>query len=126
APPDRMGDGLRDLASEYNSALRYVLMRGVGLPALMAAAARKRAPEREKLAYALLHAERLASILASLRAAEALVASAAGSVARGRLADRYLSRALPLARMQADIVRSGDRATLEALARAETGAGTQG
>jgi alkylation response protein AidB-like acyl-CoA dehydrogenase len=117
APADPMGDALRDLASEFNGALRYVLTRGVGLGALAAAALRKRAPGREQLAYALLHAERLASILASLRAAEALVAAAADSAPRRRVAERYLSRALPQARMQAEIVRSGDRSTLEELAR---------
>jgi alkylation response protein AidB-like acyl-CoA dehydrogenase len=126
APQDPLGDGLRDLASEYNSALRYVLTRGVGLGTLAAAAARRQPPEREQLAYALLHAERLVSILASLRAAEALVAAAAGSAPRRRVAERYLSRALPQARMQAEMVRSGDRSTLEELARRTSAEGGPG
>jgi len=125
APPDPMGDALRDLAAEYNSALRYVLARGVGLGTLAGAALRRRAPEREQLAYALLHAERLAAILASVRAGEALVARAGDSAARRRTAERYLNRALPQARMHAEIVRSGDRSTLEALARTGPGAGAQ-
>jgi hypothetical protein len=115
APPDPLGDALRDLATEYNSALRYVLTRGVGLGALAQAAVRKRAPEREQLAYALLHAERLTAILTALRAGEALVARTGESPARRRTAERYLSRALPQARMHGEIVRSGDRSTLEFL-----------
>jgi hypothetical protein len=126
APHDRLGDALRDLASEYNGALRYVLTRGVGLGTLAAAAARRRPPEREQLAYALLHAERLASILASLRAAEALVAAVGESAQRRRVAERYLSRALPQARMQAEMVCSGDRSTLEELARLAPPAGGAG
>jgi alkylation response protein AidB-like acyl-CoA dehydrogenase len=116
AAPDPLGDALRDLASEYNSALRYVLARGVGLGTLVRAAARKRAPDRDQLAYALLHAERLAAILAAVRAGEALVAAAGESTARRRVAERYLARALPVARMHASVIRSGDRSTLEALA----------
>ena len=116
APASPMGDALRDLAAEYNSALRYVLVQGVGLGALASAALRKRAPEREQLAYALLHAERLGAILASVRAAEALVARVGDVAARRRTAERYLNRALPQARMHAEIIRSGDRSTLEALA----------
>jgi hypothetical protein len=34
---------------------------------------------------------------------------------RRRLAERFIRRSLPLVRMHGDIVRSGDRATLEAL-----------
>jgi alkylation response protein AidB-like acyl-CoA dehydrogenase len=116
APPDPLGDGVRDLAAEYNSALRYVLARGVGLGALARAALRKRAPQREQLAYALLHAERLGAILTAVRAGEALVARVGESAARRRTAERYVSRALAQARMHADLVRSGDRGTLEALA----------
>jgi hypothetical protein len=123
APADRLGDGLRDLAAEYNSALRYVLRSGVGVRALAAAAWRRRPPEREQLGYALLHAERLASILSMLRAAEALVAATNGLPERERVAERYISRSLATARMQADIVRSGDRSTLEAIARGGASSG---
>jgi alkylation response protein AidB-like acyl-CoA dehydrogenase len=118
APPDPLGDALRDLAAEYNSALRYVLTRGVGLGALARAAVRKRAPQREQLAYALLHAERLTAILTAVRAGEALVARVGDSASRRRTAQRYLGRALPQARMHAEIVRSGDRSTLDALGQA--------
>src|SRR5262249_44716986 len=72
-PPTPLGDGVRDLAAEYGRALRYALRAGVGVGPLAAAAWRRRPPGRERLGYALLHAERLASILASTRAAEALV-----------------------------------------------------
>ena len=115
-PHGPQGDGVRDLAAEYGRALRYVLRAGVGLGPLAAAAWRRRPPGREHLGYALLHAERLASILASTRAAEALVSAAAGSAERGKVAERYLRRALAHARMEAEIVCSGDRSTLEALA----------
>jgi hypothetical protein len=67
------------------------------------------------MGYALLHAERLALMLAYTRAAEALVAGARASRERARLADRFLGRSLPLVRMHGAIVRSGDRSTLEAL-----------
>jgi hypothetical protein len=65
------------------------------------------------MAYALLCAERLAQMLALTRAAEALVAHADASPARHRVAARYVRRALPVVRMQAEIVRSGDRSTLQ-------------
>jgi hypothetical protein len=102
-----------------------VLLHGVGLGALARAAARKRPPEREQLAYALLHAERLGAILASVRAGEALVARVGDSAARRRVADRYLSRALPQARMHAEIIRSGDRSTLDSLVEPGPGTGRE-
>jgi hypothetical protein len=114
-PHGPLGDGERDLAAEYGRALRYVLRAGVGLGPLVAAAWRRRPPEREQLGYALLHAERLAAILAAARAAEALVATAAGNAERVKVAERYIRRALPQAHMLAEVVCSGDRSTLEAL-----------
>ena len=98
ATPDVRGDGVRDLAAEYNRALRYVVRhRG------------------EDLAFARLHAERLAAMLAYTRAAEALAAHAPASARHRRLADRFVTRALPLLRMHGDVIRSGDRSTLESL-----------
>jgi hypothetical protein len=98
ATPDVRGDGVRDLAAEYNRALRYVLRhRG------------------EDLAFARLHAERLAAMLAYTRAAEALAAHAPASARHRRLADRFVARALPLLRLHGDVIRSGDRSTLESL-----------
>jgi hypothetical protein len=98
APADVLGDGVRDLAAEYNRALRYVL--------------RRRGPE---LAFARLHAERLTAMLAYTRAAEALAAHAPASARHRRLAERFVARALPLVRMQGDVIRSGDLSTLESL-----------
>jgi alkylation response protein AidB-like acyl-CoA dehydrogenase len=98
APADVLGDGVRDLAAEYNRALRYVL--------------RRRGPE---LAFARLHAERLTAMLAYTRAAEALAAHAPASARHRRLADRFVTRALPLLRLHGDIIRSGDVSTLESL-----------
>ena len=98
ATPDVLGDGVRDLAAEYNRALRYVLRhRG------------------EELAFARLHAERLAAMLAYTRAAEALAAHAPASSRHRRLAERFVTRALPLLRLHGDVIRSGDRSTLESL-----------
>jgi len=93
-----LGDGVRDLASEYNRTLRYVL--------------RHRGPD---LAFAKLHAERLTAMLAYTRAAEALAAHGPASARHRRLAERFVVRALPLLRMHGDIIRSGDRGTLESL-----------
>jgi len=98
ATPDVLGDGVRDLAAEYNRTLRYVLRhRG------------------EDLAFARLHAERLAAMLAYTRAAEALAAHAPASARHRRLADRFVTRTLPLLRLHGDVIRSGDVSTLESL-----------
>jgi len=115
SPPGDLGEALREMAREYNRALRYALAHGLG-PAGLALAA-WRPPDRSQLAYALLCAERLAQMLALTRAAEALAAHAHASADRRRVAERYARRALPVVRMQGEIVRSGDRSTLEAIAR---------
>lgn len=114
APHDTRGDVLLDLAHEYNRAFRYVLRQSVGLGGLLGALVGRREPERGRLGYAMLCAERLCAMLAYTRAAEALVATATTD-ARRRIADRFLHRALPLVRMHGEIVRSGDRSTLEAI-----------
>ena len=54
-------------------------------------------------------------MLAYTRAAEALAAHAPSSDRHRRMAERFVSRALPLVRMHGEIVRSGDLSTLEAL-----------
>jgi hypothetical protein len=116
ASGDMVGDGVRDLALEYNRTLRYVLARSGGLGAAVSAlVGRRRAPSEDDLAFARLHAERLTAMLAYTRAAEALAAHAPASARHRRLSERFLARALPLVRMHGDIVRSGDRSTLEAL-----------
>jgi hypothetical protein len=112
--PGELGEALGEMAREYNRALRYALTQGLG-PAGLALAA-WRPPDRSRLAYALLCAERLAQMLALTRATEALAAHADASDARRRVAERYARRALPVVRMQGEIVRSGDRSTLEAIA----------
>jgi len=114
APQDTRGDALLELSREYNRAFRYVLRQGLGLGGLVGALLGRSEPDRARLAYAMLSAERLCAMLAYTRAAEALVATAATD-ARGRIADRFLHRALPLVRMHGEIVRSGDRSTLEAI-----------
>ena len=118
-PPDPLGDGVRDMAAEYNRALRYVVRAGVGMGALLSAAWSRREPDRGRLGYALLHAERLAAMLAFTRAAEALCAQAERSPRHRRLAERYVRRSGALVRMYGELVRSGDRSTLEALAESE-------
>ncbi len=114
APHDTRGDALLDLAREYNRAFRYALRESVGAAGLLRAVLGRGQPDREAFGYALLSAERLCAMLAYTRAAEALLATATTD-ARRRVADRFLNRALPLVRMHGEIVRSGDRGTLEAL-----------
>jgi alkylation response protein AidB-like acyl-CoA dehydrogenase len=115
APADLMGDALREMASEYNRALRFVLRESVGGLGILAAMLGRRRGLAGPHDLALLSAERLAAMLAYTRAAESLVAWAKASTERRRLADRFVQRSLPLVRMQGEIVRSGDRSTLEAL-----------
>jgi hypothetical protein len=115
APADTLGDALREMAAEYNRALRRAVGESLGVTGVLAALA-TRSPDRERLGYALLHAERLCLMLAYTRAAEALAAHSAASVERRRLAERFVHRSLPLVRMHGEIVRSGDRSTLEAIA----------
>jgi hypothetical protein len=117
APPGELGETLREMAREYNRALRSALTESLGaggLAALAAQAAVGRAaePDRERMSYALLCAERLAQMLALTRATEALAVHAHVSAGRRRVAERYARRALPVLRMQGEIVRSGDRSTL--------------
>ena len=114
AAPTPLGDGLRDLAGEYNRALRSALTQSLGGAGLLRALA-GREVAREGMAYAMLCADRLVLMLAHVRAAEALCAHAAASERHRRLAERFVHRALPLLRMHGDIVRSGDRSTLEAI-----------
>ncbi len=115
APPDMLGDALREMAAEYNRSLRYALRRSLGLAGVLGVTVAKRMLEREDLSYALLSAERLVAILAYTRCAEALVESSREGSARRKLAERFVHRSLPLARMHGEIVRSGDESTLEAL-----------
>jgi alkylation response protein AidB-like acyl-CoA dehydrogenase len=116
APPDTMGDALREMASEYGRALRSVLRGSIGGAGILAALfGRRGGAEPGELDFALLWAERLAAMLAYTRAAEALAAGAGASADRRRLAERFVHRALPVVRMHGDVVRSGDRSTLEAL-----------
>ena len=116
AAGDVLGDGVRDLAAEYNRTLRYVMARSGGLGAVVSRAlGRGGAIAADDLAFARLHAERLTAMLAYTRAAEALAAHAPASARHRLLSQRFVTRALPLVRMHGDVVRSGDRSTLEAL-----------
>jgi 3-(methylthio)propanoyl-CoA dehydrogenase len=117
-PPGDLGETIREMAREYNRALRSALIQSLGaggLAALAAQAAVGRAaePDRARMSYAMLCAERLVQMLALTRAAEALAAHAHASASRRRVAERYARRALPLVRMQGESVRSGDRSTLQ-------------
>jgi len=122
SPPGELGEALGEMAREYNRALRHALTESLGPGGLVALAARAMTgrpgePDRSRMGYALLCAERLVQMLALTRASEALAAHAHTSASRRRVAERYARRALPLVRMQGELVRSGDRSTLE-----ETGA----
>ncbi len=115
ATPDVLGDALREMAGEYNRAFRYVARESLSWGDVWRAlTARAGEPSHERLGYALLCAERLATILAHTRAAEALLRTAGNRAERRRLAERFIHRALPLCRLHSGIVRSGDRSTLEA------------
>ncbi|HEY7412107.1 MAG TPA: acyl-CoA dehydrogenase family protein [Vicinamibacteria bacterium] len=116
APPGGGGEAVREMAHEYNGALRSALLRGLGARGVLGVLG-GRTPTAEETAYARLSAERLLQMLACTRAAEALGAHAAASAGRRRLFDRYAHRALPLVRMLGEVVRSGESSTLEALAR---------
>jgi alkylation response protein AidB-like acyl-CoA dehydrogenase len=115
APSDVLGDGVRDLASEYNRTLRHVLGRSGAYGAMAARIVGRHAdPSDERLAFARRHAERLLAMLAYTRAAEALAAHAVASPRHRRLAERFVSRALPLLRMHGEVVRSGEGGVPEA------------
>ncbi|HET7295303.1 MAG TPA: acyl-CoA dehydrogenase family protein [Vicinamibacteria bacterium] len=114
ATPDTRGDALREMAREYNRAFRFVLRESLGGAGLVRALLGRGEPDRGRLGYALVSAERLCAMLAYTRAAEALLATAETD-ARRRITDRFLHRSLPLVRMHGELVRSGDRSTLEAI-----------
>ncbi len=113
APPNPLGDGLREMAGEYERTLKSVLRQSLGLGGALAAV-RGRAPSHEAMSYALLQAERLCAMLSYTRAAESLARHAEASPRHRRLAERFVHRSLPLVRMHGEIARSGDRDTLEA------------
>ncbi|MCM2257243.1 MAG: acyl-CoA dehydrogenase family protein [Vicinamibacteria bacterium] len=113
APQDALGDGLREMAGEYERALKFTLRESLGVAGVLAALA-GRGPQPAALSYALLQAERLCAMLSYTRAAESLARHAAASPRHRRLAERFVHRSLPLVRMHGEIVRSGDRDTLEA------------
>jgi alkylation response protein AidB-like acyl-CoA dehydrogenase len=115
APGDLLGDAVREMAGEYSRALRFALFESAGALGVIGGLAGRPLP-KEGLGYALLSAERLCAMLAHTRAAEALLAATCGDAARRKLAERYVHRTLPLVRMHGEIVRSGDRSTLEAIA----------
>jgi len=116
APADTLGDTLREMSAEYNRTLKAVLRDSIGAAGVLRALARRgQEPPRERLAYALLSAERLCAMLAYLRAAEALVGHAAASDPHRKWAERFVHRSLPLVQMHGAIVRSGDRSTLAGL-----------
>jgi alkylation response protein AidB-like acyl-CoA dehydrogenase len=115
-PEDTLGDAILEMAGEYNRAFRYVLRQSVGMGAILRAAMGKRGePARDDIAYALLSADRLGLMLSYTRAAEALTAHGGRSARHRMLAERFVHRSLPLVRMHGEIVRAGDRSTLEAL-----------
>ncbi len=115
--PDRMGDGLREMGSEYNRAFRFLVNDAVGVRGVLGALLGRGSPSEEDLGYAMLSAERLLAMLAYTRAAEALAAHAQIDAKRRQLAERFVHRSLPLVRLHGEIVRSGDRSTLQAMDR---------
>ena len=112
-PPDTLGDALKEMAAEYNRALKYVFGRSPGWGRALVAALRRTPPPADSLELALLHAERLTGMLAYTRAAEALGADAPASQRRRQLAERFVHRSLPLLRMWGEQIRSGDLGALK-------------
>jgi alkylation response protein AidB-like acyl-CoA dehydrogenase len=116
APAGGLGEALREMAWEYNQALGFAVRQGLGLGAVVGLLrGRPALPSAERMAYALLSAERLVEMLACTRAAEALCALAGMEGKRRRLAERFVHRNLPVVRMLGQVVRSGERSTLEEL-----------
>jgi hypothetical protein len=116
APAGGLGEALREMAWEYNQALGFAVRQGLGLGAVVGLLrGRPALPSAERMAYALLSAERLVEMLACTRAAEALCAFAGTEGKRRRLAERFVHRNLPVVRMLGQVVRSGESSTLEEL-----------
>lgn len=109
APADMLGDGVRELADESGRALRRLAQRGLGIAGTWAAwRGRLTLRPGDRLEEALLHAERLAEMLAWTRAAEALAAQAAQSSFHRQACDRLLQRAVPHVRSLGELVKHRD------------------
>jgi alkylation response protein AidB-like acyl-CoA dehydrogenase len=113
APPDLLGDGVRELADESGRALRCLAQRGLGLTGAWAARrGRLASGPGSRIEEALLHAEHLTEMLAWTRAAEALAAHASTSSFHRRACARLLERVVPHVRGLGELVRTRDMQSL--------------
>ncbi|HYU18639.1 MAG TPA: acyl-CoA dehydrogenase family protein [Chloroflexota bacterium] len=110
--------------SKMVSTLRYLLVdlaRGLGPRRAIAMATGRSRPEFDDFGYVLLHAERLTQMLARLHITRLLANQAARIPERRPIAERFARHALRLCQTNAAQIRSGDRSTLEAIARWRAG-----
>lgn len=117
--PGELGKTYRRARSELNASVRYLLrdlLRAGGAPGLIGMLQGKPAIGDEDTQYILLHAERLASMLAHLHAARLLAEQSRQYPDRLVLAERSMRRAERVIADGARAIRSGDRSTLEAIA----------
>jgi hypothetical protein len=123
--PGEVGELYREARAALNSSLRFLLydllaqsFRGRRGPGGGIAVLRgKPAIDGEDTQYILLHAERLTAMLSHLHAARLLSAQAQSCPERLPLALRAMRRAAQVAADHSRVIKSGDRSTLEAIAR---------
>jgi alkylation response protein AidB-like acyl-CoA dehydrogenase len=118
--PGELGRRYREARSDVNAAIRsllYDVIRQGGTSGIVAMAQGKPALKEEQMQYVLLHAERLTAMLAHLHAARLLAEQSKRFPERLPLAERAMRRAAAVAADGARAIKSGDKSTLEAIAR---------
>jgi len=113
----------RRARTDLNASIRwllYDLLKQGGTRGLFAMVQGRPAIDEEKTGYILLHAERLTAMLSHLHAARLLSQQAQRHPERLPLAERMMRRAAQVAAQSAATIKSGDRSTLEAIARWQT------
>lgn len=117
-----LGRLYREARTDLNGGVRSLLhdvIRQSGRDGILALLRGKPAVEEAHLQYVLLHAERLTSMLAHLHAARLLAQQAQRHPQRLPVATRAMRRAAAVCADGSRAIRSGDRSTLEAIARWE-------
>jgi alkylation response protein AidB-like acyl-CoA dehydrogenase len=118
--PGELGELYREARSDLNSALRFLLydlLKQGGLDGAVAVLRGRPAIKDEDTQYILLHAERLTAMLSHLHAARLLAEQAQSHPNRLSTALRAMRRAAHVAADCSRVIKSGDRSTLEAIAR---------
>lgn len=117
--PGELGRLYRSARTDLNSSVRwllYDLLKQRGRGGLLDLARGRPAIDEEDIQYVLLHAERLAAMLAHLHAARLLAEQALRYPERLPLAERAMRRAAQVAAAGEHAIKSGDRSTLRAIA----------